>query len=113
MHNNQYYVYIMTNITGMLYVGITNNIERRVFEHKAKLISGFTKRYNINKLVYFETTVDVEAAIEREKQIKGWLRRKKVVLINSANPEWKDLSLEWYDTDVILREHNDRRISSP
>jgi len=100
----EYYVYMMTNISGMLYVGVTNDLERRVYEHKMKLVPGFTKRYGLNQLVYFETTRDVEAAISREKQIKGWLSSKKVALVNSVNPGWKNLSSEWYDTNVILRE---------
>jgi putative endonuclease len=99
-----YYVYVMTNTTGMLYTGVTNDLERRVYEHKMKIIEGFTKRYNLNQLVYFESTDDITVAIGREKQIKGWLRSKKVALINSMNPEWKDLSREWYDLPVILRE---------
>jgi putative endonuclease len=109
---SEYYIYMMTNITGTLYTGVTNDLERRIYEHKMKLVPGFTKRYNINKLVYFETTGSIEAAITREKQIKGWLRGKKVALINSINPGWKDLSLEWSDKNVILRERSDRRISS-
>lgn len=88
----QYYVYIMANRSRTLYTGITNNLERRVYEHKQKLIPGFTTKYNLTKLVYFEVTQDVIAAIEREKQIKGWLRRKKVALIDSVNPSWGDLS---------------------
>ena len=88
----QYYVYLMTNTTGMLYTGITNDIERRVQEHKSKAIPGFTARYNMTKLVYVEDTTDVQAAIAREKQIKGWLRKKKVALIETMNPTWRDLS---------------------
>jgi len=91
-----YYVYIMTNRSGTLYVGVTNNLERRVSEHKQKLIRGFTSRYNITRLVYFEETGNVDAAIAREKQIKGWLRSKKVALIESVNRAWEDLSGEWY-----------------
>ena len=87
-----YYVYIMTNRSKTLYVGITSELVRRVYEHKLKLLEGFTKKYNITKLVYFENTTDVMAAISREKQIKGWLRRKKIVLIESVNPSWKELS---------------------
>ena len=87
-----YYVYIMTNRSKTLYVGITSELVRRVYEHKLKLLEGFTKKYNITKLVYFENTTDVVAAISREKQIKGWLRRKKIALIESVNPSWKDLS---------------------
>jgi putative endonuclease len=93
----QYYVYIMTNKSKTLYTGITNDLERRVFEHKKKLIKGFTKRYNITKLVHCEWANDVDAAIRREKQIKGWLRSKKITLIEANNPEWKDLSEEWFE----------------
>jgi putative endonuclease len=91
----QYYVYIMTNNSRTLYTGITNNLERRVYEHKNKLIKGFTNKYNITKLVFYDSTTDVQAAIAREKQIKGWLRKKKIALIESMNPLWKDLSLDW------------------
>jgi len=91
----QYYVYIMTNKSRTLYTGVTNNLQRRVFEHKNKLINGFTKKYNITKLIYYEVTNEVTSAIAREKQIKGWLRKKKITLIESMNPEWKDLSEEW------------------
>ena len=95
MHN--YYVYIMTNNSKTLYTGMTNDLTRRVYEHKQKLIPGFTQKYNITKLVYFEETSDVNAAIAREKQIKGWLRAKKITLIESMNPDWKDLSTGWYE----------------
>ena len=91
-----YYVYIMANWNNkVVYIGVTNNLERRVFEHKNKLIDGFTKRYNINKLVYFDSTNDVRSAIAFEKQIKGWLRQKKNDLIEENNPEWEDLSANW------------------
>ncbi|MBU4484495.1 GIY-YIG nuclease family protein [bacterium] len=87
------YVYIMTNERNtVLYTGVTSNLEARIYEHKKKLIKGFTKRYNVTKLVYFEETNDIEIAIEREKEIKGWLRKKKINLINPVNQEWKDLS---------------------
>ena len=76
----------------VLYTGITNNLERRMYEHKNKLVKGFTAKYNINKLVYFDYTENVISAISREKQIKGWSREKKNELIESTNPEWKDLS---------------------
>ncbi len=79
----------------MLYTGITNDLERRVWEHKNHQTPGYTKKYDISRLVYFESTTDVLSAIAREKQIKGWLRRKKVTLIESMNPEWKDLSEDW------------------
>ena len=92
-----YYVYILSNWNNqVIYIGVTNNLERRIYEHKNKLIDGFTKKYNIDKLVYFEETTDVKAAIEREKQLKGWKREKKNILINSLNPEWNDLSSGWY-----------------
>jgi putative endonuclease len=92
---NQYYVYIMTNKSRTLYTAVTNNLERRVYEHKQKLVPGFTTKYNISQLIYFEATHDIRAAIEREKQIKGWLRSKKVALIESVNPTWADLSARW------------------
>lgn len=94
---NCYCVYIMTNRSnGVLYTGISNDLNRRVYEHKQKLVAGFTKRCNLMKLVYFEETSDVKVAIEREKQIKGWLRKKKDALIESANPSWIDLSDGWF-----------------
>jgi putative endonuclease len=76
-------------------VGVTNDLERRVFEHKQKLISGFTAEYDVDRLIYFESTPDVFAAIRREKQIKGWRRDRKVALIESVNPHWADLNLRW------------------
>jgi putative endonuclease len=91
----QSYVYIMTNKSKTLYVGATNNLQRRVYEHKNKMIQGFTSKYNITKVVYFEVFNDIESAIRREKQIKGWLRKKKIELIESMNPEWNDLGEEW------------------
>jgi putative endonuclease len=92
----QYYVYIMSSYSRTLYVGMTNNLERRVYEHKHKLVPGFTARYNVTRLVYFETTTDPRAATARERQIKGWLRVKKIALIETANPAWEDLSRDWY-----------------
>ena len=91
----QYFVYILASRLKRLYTGITNNLVRRVLEHKQKKVSGFTARYDIMRLVYFEKTNDVRAAIEREKQIKGWLRKKKVTLVESVNPNWDDLSERW------------------
>ena len=89
-----YYVYIMSNFTNStLYVGVTNDIVRRVYEHKNKQIEGFTARYNVNKLVYVEECNDINDALEREKQIKRWRREKKDALIKEINPTWKDLSL--------------------
>ena len=92
----KYYVYLLTNWNNtVMYVGMTNNLRRRICEHKNKLIKGFTEKYNINKLVYFEETRDVIAAITREKEIKKWRREKKNQLVNRINPTWKELSLEW------------------
>lgn len=91
----QFYVYILTSKSKTLYTGVTNNLSRRLYEHKNKLINGFTKKYNIDKLVYYEIYNTPDEAITREKQIKGWLRKKKVALIESMNKEWMDLSNEW------------------
>ena len=89
---DQYYVYIMTNKRNtVLYTGVTNDLKRRIYEHKEKLIDGFTKKYNIINLVYYEIFSDIENAILREKQIKGGSRQKKIDLINSINKEWRDL----------------------
>ena len=93
--SKQYYVYIMASRTRVLYVGMTNDLQRRVEQHKQKLVEGFTQRYNVTRLVYYEATNDVHAAIAREKQIKGWRRSKKTELIESVNPTWNDLSEEW------------------
>ena len=90
-----YWVYILTNATRRLYVGVTNDLERRLYEHKSRLVPGFTRKYNIDWLVYYEQTSDIEAARAREKQIKGWRRSKKVALIETMNPGWRDLSLDW------------------
>ena len=96
----EYYVYIMSNKRGTLYTGVTNDLEQRIYQHKNKLIEGFTKRYNITQLVYFESSDDVTAAIAREKQIKGLLRSKKIELIKTLNPQWKDLSVGWFDNST-------------
>lgn len=90
---DDYYVYITTNHTGsVLYVGVTNALEQRASEHRLRSADGFTKRYKAGKLVYYESTTDVRAAIAREKEIKGWSRRKKLALIESMSPRWKDLA---------------------
>jgi len=86
----------MSNRYKTLYVGVTNDLERRVYEHKNGLTPGFTKRYNINQLVLVEETSDVNEATTREKQLKGWVRRRKIELIEAANPRWDDLAAEWY-----------------
>jgi len=94
--NNQYFVYILTNKSNkVLYIGVTNNLERRMYEHKNKLVEGFSKKYNLNKLIYYEITNDVNSAINREKQLKNWHKDWKINLINQFNPEWKDLSEEF------------------
>ena len=91
-----YFVYILTNENNrVMYVGVTNNLQRRLYEHKDGVIEGFTKTYNEHKLVYYETSLDVRAAITREKQLKGWTRAKKNALVETMNPQWKDLSLDW------------------
>ena len=92
----QYYVYIMTNLSRTLYTGITGNLASRVADHKAGKGSSFTSKYRINRLVYYESHSDVHDAIAREKQIKGWVRVKKIALIESINPNWDDLSVDWY-----------------
>jgi putative endonuclease len=92
-----YYVYIVTSLSRTLYTGVTNNLERRVYQHKNKIILGFTSKYNVNRLVYFEPGEDLRAAIARERQLKGWLRSKKIALIQSMNPQWKDLSEGWFE----------------
>ena len=91
----EYYVYIMSNHSRTLYTGVTSNLQQRVLQHKNKLVEGFTNRYNLNQLVYYEVGQDVQAAIVREKQIKGWSRIKKVALIETTNPFWNDLSADW------------------
>ncbi len=91
----RYWMYVMTNRSGTLYVGLTNNLQRRVSEHRNRLVAGFTSRYAIDRLVHAEETNDVTAAIQREKEIKRWRRNKKEALIESTNPGWRDLSLDW------------------
>ena len=91
----QYCVYIMASKSRRLYVGVTSRLLDRVYQHKHKLLGGFTAKYNINRLVYYEQTSDVWAALRREKEIKGWRREKKIKLIESMNPEWRDLSEEF------------------
>ena len=91
-----YYVYMLTNWNNrVIYTGVTNNLERRLYEHKNGVADGFTKKYNVHKLVWFEYTTDVCSAIEKEKQIKGWRRSKKNALVEENNPTWRDLSEDW------------------
>jgi putative endonuclease len=91
-----YYVYIMASQRRVIYVGVTSNLEQRVYQHKTHVFAGFTARYNVNLLVYFERFATIHAAIAREKEIKAWRRHKKLALIGSLNPKWKDLSHGWY-----------------
>ena len=92
-----YYVYILASKrNGTLYIGVTNNLQRRVYEHKNNLIKGFTKKYQVHRLVYFEHTDDIQSAIQREKRIKSWKRKWKLELIEKENPEWNDLYKELF-----------------
>ena len=99
-----YYTYIMASPGGTLYTGVTNNILNRVCTHKQRLIPGFTQRYNVTRLVYFEVSRDIHSAISREKQIKGWKRCKKISLIESLNPKWKDLAEDWFSPNDFIME---------
>jgi putative endonuclease len=100
-----FYIYLLTNQNNkVMYVGMTNNLERRVYEHKAKLIPGVTEKYHVDKLVYFEETQDVLIAIAREKEIKKWRREKKNLLVVAVNPAWKDLSDEWFEISPCGRD---------
>jgi len=92
----EYFVYIMSNVSRTLYIGMTNNLERRVWQHKERSIPGFTRKYNLTMLVYLESYPEPRVAFERERQLKGWLRSRKVELIESMNPEWLDLSARWF-----------------
>jgi putative endonuclease len=95
MPEYKYYVYILTNWNNkVMYVGMTNNLERRIMEHKNKLIEGFTKKYNVTKLVYYEVFDDIKLCIEREKQIKSWRREKKNKLVEKVNPKWEEIVIE-------------------
>ena len=94
MAERLFYVYMLTNASRMLYTGMTNNLARRIHEHKHKLVEGFTSQYNLTTLVWYEVTTDVRSALQREKEIKGWRRSKKLALIDAANPSWRDLSDE-------------------
>ena len=92
----EYFVYVLTNWNNkVMYIGVTNDLQRRMYEHKNELVDGFTREYHIHKLVYFEHATDIRAAIAREKQLKGWLRAKKNALVETMNPQWKDLCETW------------------
>lgn len=93
----RYFVYVLTNNSNeVIYIGVTGNLKRRIYEHQNKLVKGFTEKYNLNKLIYFEETIDVHIAISREKQLKNWHREWKINLINDSNPNWSDLSGNLY-----------------
>jgi putative endonuclease len=98
-----YYVYILCSASGTLYIGVTNNLERRICEHKQKWMPGFTRRYDVTRLVHFEVWGTPITAIAREKQIKGWRRSKKLALISAKNPKWEDLSKAWFSTTNVAR----------
>ncbi len=93
--DHKYWVYIVASVTGTLYIGMTNCIERRVAEHKDREFEGFANQYHCDRLVYYESFQFVQDAIKREKQLKGWLRSKKIALIESKNPRWEDLAEKW------------------
>jgi putative endonuclease len=95
-----YYVYILASKSRRLYIGVTNDLSRRMWEHKNKVVEGFTKQYNIDRLVYFEDTTDVKSAIDREKQLEGWRREKKITLIETVNAAWEDLSVQLQLIDI-------------
>jgi putative endonuclease len=102
----QYWVYILANIHRTLYIGVTSDLQARVRQHKLGMLPGFTARYHVDRLVYCESTSDVYEALAREKQLKGWVRRRKTALIESLNPQWDDLAAAWYsaeDADPSLR----------
>jgi putative endonuclease len=101
MHEGSYFAYIMASRSHTLYTGVTGDLHKRVFEHKWKEHEGFTARYNCDRLVWFERYQDVASAIDREKQLKGWKRDKKIALINKMNPAWVDLSKDWYDVEPV------------
>jgi putative endonuclease len=105
---NSFCIYILTNKNKtVLYTGVTNSLERRIWEHKQHAIPGFTKKYNCDRLIYFEEFTEVRDAIAREKQIKGWLRVKKETLVATTNPEWNDLASGWYGSFAVFAAQDD------
>ncbi len=110
MRRNVYHVYILASASRVLYTGITNDLQRRVFEHQAGHVPGFTQKYHITQLMYCEAFRDVRDAIAREKQIKAWTRAKRIALIEKLNPHWRDLSEDWLaksnDIPVAIREES-------
>jgi putative endonuclease len=99
MREHIYFTYIVASRSHTLYIGVTGNLRKRIFDHKWKEYTGFTQRYNCDRLVWFESYQEVAKAIAREKQLKGWRREKKIALIEKTNPTWLDLSREWYDVE--------------
>jgi putative endonuclease len=97
MVSRQYWIYILSSHSRTLYVGVTGNLLRRVYQHKCRLVGGFTAKYNVVNLVYFESTNDIRSAIRREKRLKAMTRKKKLRLIHAANPRWHDLAADWFD----------------
>ncbi len=95
----RFYVYIAASLSGTLYIGMTNNLRRRMWQHRNGVFEGFTSKYKVDRLLYWESYDDVRNAINREKQLKRWVRRKKIELIERINPSWKDLSREWFEND--------------
>jgi putative endonuclease len=112
MHEGSYFTYIMASRSRTLYIGVTGNLLKRVFDHKWKEHEGFTATYNCDRLVWFESHQDVTRAIAREKQLKAWRREKKIVLIERMNPAWVDLSKDWYDVEPAdFKRATDRMLS--
>ena len=112
MHEGSCFTYIVASRSRTLYIGITRDLEKRVFEHKWKERDGFTAEYNCDRLIWFESHQDVAKAIAREKQLKGWRREKKIALIERTNPAWVDLSKDWYDIEPAdLKRATDRMLS--
>ncbi len=99
MHEGSYFTYIVASQSRTLYIGVTSNLLKRVYQHKWKEFEGFASRYNCDRLVWFERSQEVITAIAREKQLKGWRREKKIALIETTNPTWADLSREWYEVE--------------
>ena len=112
MHKSSYSTYMMANRSRTLYIGVSGNLQKRVFEHKWREHEGFTAKYNCDRLVWFENHQDVATAIDREKQLKGWTRKKKIALIEKTNPAWIDLSKDWYDVEPAdFKRATDRMLS--
>ena len=112
MHEGSYFVYIMASRSRTLYIGVTGDLLKRVFQHKWKEHEGFTSRYNCDRLIWFERHKEVQRAIDGEKELKGWKRARKIALIESVNPTWSDLSRDWYDYEAADYRRAQDRINS-